>query len=190
MKPATSELYWLSALVTALVDVGWVWLLAWRISPARFRQLAWAVTGVAALFWGLVWVTMLWSYTWELAYQYVFPTWGRWVIPPSFAILFSAAGLGAWWLAARLPGNPVVNFCWLGGLLSLPGHLRAIYGMRMLDKVPILQGVSPASALVFGVFELILYWGLILAAAALLQRGWEWWSQHGFRFSSRHAHVA
>ncbi len=38
---ATSQLYWISALVAALIDLGLAALLVWQIKPARFRQLQW-----------------------------------------------------------------------------------------------------------------------------------------------------
>jgi len=173
---ATSELYWVAALVAALIDVGFVSLLAWRIQTSRFRQLKWALTGAGVIFWGTLWAYVLWSW-WELAYRYVFPSWARWLVPPSYGLIYGASGLGLWWLARILPGNPVVSFCLLGGLISLPGHLWAIYGLRMLEKVPILQGVSPASALVFGLFEFIFYWGIIIAIALLLRWAWKRWGR-------------
>lgn len=171
----TSELFWASALVIAIVAAGFVLLLAWRVPPHRFRQLKWVLTGVAIIFWSSLWTYALWGYWWELAYRYVFPTWARWVVPPAYGLLFGAVTLLTWWLALRLPGHPIVNFSLLGGLASLPGHLWAFYGRGMLKKVPILQGVSEASTLVFGVFEFIFYWSFLLTVAALLQRGWEWW---------------
>ncbi len=173
---ATSELYWIAALVAALIDVGFVSLLAWRIQTSRFRQLKWAVTGAGVVFWGTLWAYALWSW-WELAYRYVFPSWARWLISPAYGLMYGACGFALWWLALRLPGNPMVSFCLLGGLISLPGHLRAIYGLRMLEKVPILQGVSPSSALVFGVFEFIFYWGIIIVIALLLRWAWKRWGR-------------
>lgn len=172
---ATSELYWASALVAALIDVGFVVLLAWRIRPQWFRQLKSALVVAAVIFWSSLWAWVLWSF-WECCYSYVFPGWARWLIPLPYGLLFGSSGLALWWLALRLPGNPVAGFCLIGGLVSLPGHLWAIYGRRMLEKVPLLQGVSPSSALVFGVPEFIFYWSVIVVIATLLRRGWERWT--------------
>lgn len=171
---ATSDLYWVSALVTALIDGGFVLLLAWRIKPAQFRQLVWALVVASAIFWSMLWTAVLWGDLWDLAFRYVLPGWARWIYP-FYGLLHGVVGLALWWLAPRLPGNPVVNFCLLGGLESLPEHLWAIYGRRILEKVPLLQGVSPASALVFGVFEFIFYWSIIMSITVLLRRGWQWW---------------
>jgi hypothetical protein len=68
----------------------------------------------------------------------------------------------------------VVNFCLLGGVESVLEHLVGIYGLGILDKVPLLRGVSSASALVFAFFEYIFYWGVVLGIAVLLGRGWQW----------------
>lgn len=153
--------------------MGLVFLLAWRIRPERFRQLKWALLVAAVIFWSTLWAWVLWSF-WDCCYSYVFPGWARWLIPPAYGALFGASGLAPWWLALRSSGNPVASFCVLGGLVSLPGHLWAIYGRRMLEKVPLLQAVSPSSALVFGVPEFIFYWSTIIVVAVLLRRAWEW----------------
>lgn len=171
---ATSELYWIATLVAALIDAAFVPLLAWRIERKRFRELKGALTSAGVIFWSTLWAYAMWNW-WDWAYRYVFPVWARWLVPPIYGLIFGVSGLALCWLALRLPGNPVVSFCLLGGLVSLPGHLWAIYGRRMLEKVPVLQGVSPASALVFGVFEFIFYWSTIMVIALLLRRGWQWW---------------
>jgi hypothetical protein len=172
---ATTELFWKSTIIVAAIDLVLVSVLAWRIKPARFRQLKWPIAAASLLFWSGMWSFAMWGYWWDLAYRYVFPARARYVIPPAYGLLFAAAGLLIWWLAGRVPGNPVVNFCLLGGLVSLPGHLLAIYVFGMFDKVPLLQAASPFSALVFGVFEFIVYYSLIQAFAVLLGRGCERW---------------
>jgi hypothetical protein len=64
-------------------------------------------------------------------------------------------------------------FVVLGGLVSLVGHGIGI--RRGLLRVPLLAEASPASALVFGVFEFAFYWcGIVALAAAtkaLLNKG-------------------
>ena len=170
---ATSGLYWASALVTAVIDLAFVALLAWRVQPERFRQLKWPLLGASLIFWISLWTSVV-CWCWDWCYRYVFPSWGHWVIPPVYGLIFGAMGLAFWWLALHLPGNPVATFCILGGLQSLPGHLWAIYGVRMLDKVPILRAVSPSSALVFGVFEFVFYWGVIVIIALVVVRVRDW----------------
>jgi hypothetical protein len=169
----TSEAFWLGALVAAFIDIGFVLLLALCMKPARFRQLSWALTGTSAVLWGILAIACLRGF-WDLYYRYFYPGWMRWLAPLD-ALLYGAIALALWWLALRLPGNPVVNFALLGGLESVLEHLLGIYGLGILDKVPILQGVRPTSALVFAFFEYIFYWSVVLGIAGLLECGWRWW---------------
>jgi hypothetical protein len=169
----TSEMFWLGALVAALVDMVLVLLLALCVKPVRFRQLTWALTGTSTVLWGIFAMACLWGF-WDLYYRHFYPGWVRWLAPLD-GLLYGAIAVALWWLALRLPGNPVVNFCLLGGLESVLEHLLGIYGLGILDKVPILQGVRPVPALVFAFFEYIFYWGIVLGVAGLLGRGWQWW---------------
>lgn len=166
----TSGLMWLAALIAAGVAVGLVGVVARLVPPPRFERLARSIVLVAAVFWSGVWTFALWGPWWDMAYRHVFPAWARSVVPPAYGAMFAGAALGLWWLARKLPGVPAVTFCLLGGLVSLPGHLFAFYGRGMLDKVPVLHGVSVSSALVFGVFEFITYWAGILLVASGLKR--------------------
>jgi hypothetical protein len=95
------------------------------------------------------------------------------MVPPVYGPMFGAVALALWWLARRAPRLPGVAFCLLGGLVSLPGHTWAFYGRGMLEKVPVLRGVSDVSALVFGIFEFTAYFSFILLAASLVQRSRE-----------------
>jgi multisubunit Na+/H+ antiporter MnhB subunit len=170
----TSEDYWIGALVTALIAAVMALLLAWRIKPSRFRQLTWALAGASAIFWSVFGTAML-LFFWDPYYSHFYSGWMRWLAPLN-ALLYGVIGLALWWLSVRLPGNTIVNFCLLGGLESIPEHLWGIYGLDVLDKVPLLQGVSPASVLAFAVPEYVLYWGIVLCLAALLQYGWQRWT--------------
>ncbi|HOG45476.1 MAG TPA: hypothetical protein PLJ35_12925 [Anaerolineae bacterium] len=167
----TSEMLWLSALVTAIIDIPLVLWLARRIGPARFRSLHWPTALAAAIFW-LSYELLLYALTWDFFYAKLLPSAGGRSLVRALLELapYPAVGLLLWWLASRLPGNPTVTFCLLGGLESLPEHLWGIYRLGMLDKVPYFQGVSPASMLAFAVFEYILYWGSVLSLAAPLRR--------------------
>ena len=172
---ATSQLYWIAALIAALMDIAFVALLAWRIKLARFRRLKWPLVIAAGAFWLGLWSWAMWDpFVWETCYQYVFPAWVRPFWPFAFCLMNGGLALLFWWLARRIPGNPVVYLVLLGGLESFPGHLRAIYSMGILET-PLLKGVSAASALVFGFFEFIFYWSVILGLAALLALAWERW---------------
>jgi hypothetical protein len=167
----SSEMVWQAALVFAIVDMSIVLFLVWRIKPSRFRQLAWAIVLATAIFWGALWTSVLRLF-WEPFYEYVFPDWAS-SLAPSFGLVYACVGLLMWWLALRLSGNPIVNFCLLGGAEGLISHLWAIYSIGIIEKVPMLEGVSPASVLVFAIFEKILYWSIILGIAALLYCIWQ-----------------
>jgi hypothetical protein len=77
------------------------------------------------------------------------------------------------WLALRLPGNAVVNFCLLGGLWGMITHIWAV-ARGLVEKPPMLQGVNPVAAVVIAGFEFMFYWCIMLSIASLLLRGWEW----------------
>jgi hypothetical protein len=178
----TSELMWRAAALTAGLDVILIGVAAWLVPARRFERLKWPSAIAAGVFWLGMWTLAMWGPWWELAYRHIFPEWARWIVPPTYGVMFGAIGMGFWWLARRLPGPPAVAFCLLGGLVSLPGHLFGIHGRGMLEKVPVLQGVSVVSALVFGIFEFIVYWVVIvLAAAALGRAGWTSQSQQNAR---------
>ena len=170
----TSEMLWLSALVTALIDVGLVLFLARHIPPSRFRQLHWPVVLASCVFWMSLGL-FFFETTWESFYAMFLPDPAERSLARSVLelLLYPVVGLVLWWLAARLPGNPAVTFCLLGGLEAVPEHLWGIYRLGMLDKVPFLQGASPASVLAFAVPEYILYWGSTLGMAMLIRRVWQ-----------------
>lgn len=172
---ATSGLFWSSALAVAFLDTGLVLFLAWRIKPERFRQLGWELPVATALFWGSLWTCMLW-WGWNWFYSYIFPGWARWVAP-AFGLVYAAIGWVLFELARRAPSNPLLNFCLLGGLEGFITHMWAVYGLGVIDHVPMLAGVSPASVIVFSVFEKILYWSIVLGTAVLFQNGLQRWRQ-------------
>ena len=172
----TSEMLWWSALVTALIDVGLVLFLARRTGRSRFRQLHWPIVLASGIFWmslGLFYFAT----TWTSFYARFLPDPAN-RSPARFLfelLLYPALGLAMWWLAARLPGNPVVTYCLLGGLEALPEHLWGIYRLGMLDKVPFLREASPISVLAFAVPEYALYWGSVLAMALPIERIGRWY---------------
>jgi len=181
-----SEHFWVSSVLIALVDAALVLLLVWRIKPAHFRELKWPLAGIAAILWSIFGVVLGFTF-WDSYYQYFFPAWFRYggfllLVPVSFALF----ALVFHWLALRLPGIPVVTFCLLAGLESVLEHLWGIYGLRILE-VPMLENASPISVLVFSFPEYIFYWCVILGAAALFQKGWQWFRE-GRRITTRNSY--
>ena len=166
MIPVTSEWYWIAAFVTAIIDVLFVTVLAWRIRSERFHQLKNILGVVAVIFWASLWTwAMTNAFIWETCYQFIFPSWTRWIMPPVMGLLNGSLALLFWWLAFHLPGNPIVNLVLLGGLESFPGHLRAI--QLGILATPLLKSVSATSALTFGFFEFIFYWSVTLTISAI-----------------------
>ena len=169
----TTEILWRGALIFALIDVVYVGVLVWRIKPAELRKLKWVIVGTTGVYWCIIWLLIGSIFFWEPVYHYVFPEWARWVIPPVYGVVFAAVGWLFWWLAFRLPGNPMINLCLLGGLWGMITHIWAIF-RGILDKPPMLQGASPIATAVMPIFEFIFYWCIIISAASLLQRAWDW----------------
>jgi hypothetical protein len=92
--------------------------------------------------------------------------------PSYFAVFFTLA-LGMGWLSLKLPGNPAITWCILGGVEGLLSHIVAIYGLGAVSKPPIMQGTDPFKVLIFAVFEKAFYWSLILLVSRLIWRGFK-----------------
>lgn len=160
-----------------LADVGLIWLLIRYVPPDRFRRLGGTLVAASALFWGVFAIALIGIY-WSDYYSHFVPAWAWWLTPTTF-LTYSLIGAFLYWLALQLPGNPLLNFILLGGLESVPEHLLGIYGFKILEVVPMLQGFSPQSILVFATFEYVLYWGLVVLLAVVLQRARQWWNHLG-----------
>lgn len=170
-----SEAFWQRALLAMLIDVVLVLLLLWRIKPTGFRELKWVLVGTSGIFWAIFSIALLWGF-WDSYYRHVYPDWARWLGAVN-AVEYGALGFALWWLASRLPGNPTATFCLLGGVESLLEHAWGIYGLDILGNVPMLQNAGPLSVFVFAFFEYVLYWGIVLGIAALLQSAWRQWTK-------------
>ena len=166
----TDQIFWAVSLFAALVDAVIVFLIARRLTRERLAQLTWPLAVAAFIFFAAIWASLASGRYWEECYKYLFPAWSRWGLPFYVGVLFGAEALLFAWLARKIPGNVAVNFFILGGLSSLPGHLWGIYGRGMFEKCAVLRQSTPLPALVFGVFEFIFYWCVILGLAALLAR--------------------
>ncbi len=150
----------------ALIIIG---LLAWQFKPAQFRLLSWQAVGIgSALFWSVFAGIMLW-YAWDFYYRYYAPSWDRIVAPLGAIVFYFLLGLLLRWAAVRLPGNPTVSFCLLGGLESIPEHAIGIYRFHIL-QIPLLQNTSAASIFIFAFFEYIVFWSLALCLAIAVDR--------------------
>lgn len=165
-QKVTTDILWRASMIFTVVDLLWVALLVRRLTRETFIRLRLLLVIVTGVFWFVVWLVMN-IYFWDSVYHYVFPPWARWVIPPAYGLLFSLVALLFWWISLRLPGVPVLNFCILGGLWGTATHL---WGVRqgLIDKPPMLQGVSILSVAVMPIFEFIFYWCVILSISFFL----------------------
>jgi len=166
----TTDVLWFGALFLAAIDAVFVPILAWRINPAIFRHFKWELCITTAIFWSSLWTWGLANF-WDSIYSYVFPSWAHWIIPPIFGLLYAGLSLLFWWSGLHLRGNRVLNFCLFGGLWGMVTHLFAV-SIGIVSKPPALQGAAPVAAVVFAIFEFMLYWCVILSVAALLHLGW------------------
>jgi hypothetical protein len=154
------------AIAASLAIVG---LLTWRLKPSAFRAMSWQSFGISAsLFWG-IFAAVIISFAWNFYYQHFVPDWYRFAAPIGALTLYSLLGLFFRWGSVRLPGNPTLWFCILGGLESVPEHAVGIYRFDILE-VPVLAGSSAASIFIFAFFEYVFYWGVVLALAIGVDR--------------------
>ena len=156
----TSELFWWVTLIAALIDAPLLFLVTRFVSSGLFGKLKWYLVGAALLVYAALWGIFGSVYFWDSVYQAIFPAWFRWLLPVGFGLLFGALALAFWRVSRLAAWGQVLWFILLGGLVSLVGHSIGI--SRGLLRVPLLAEASAISALVFGVFEFIFYWCVIV----------------------------
>ncbi len=71
----TSDIMWVAALVTGVIDVLLLWIVARVVTRARFTRLKWPSAIVAAVFWLGMWSFAMWGPWWTMAYHHIFPAW-------------------------------------------------------------------------------------------------------------------
>jgi hypothetical protein len=163
----TSEILWRGAVFFALIDIVFVTVLTKLVKPDDLYRMKWKLVIFMAFFFCLLFGILVSIVFWDSVYSYVFPVWARWIIPPSYGLLFSSVGLLFWWLAFRIPTNRVMNFCLLGGLWGMTTHIWAIH-RGILEKPPMLQGAGSIPAIVIAIFEFIFYWCVCLSITSLI----------------------
>jgi len=163
----TSEMFWVSAAVTALIDAGLMFLILRMVRPERFFQIRVPVIVAAGVFWGILGVLVVRSF-WVVYYQYFYPRWmGDWGIfafGPGIGVVLAVL---FYWIVARFRSHPIPVFFTLVGIEAFLEHLLGIYNFRIMD-ILMFQGVSPLSVLVFSVPEYVCYWCVILLAGLIL----------------------
>jgi hypothetical protein len=157
----TTEILLRGALIFALIDFVYVAILFKLVKPAYLKRMKWNLVIIMALFFFILLGSVMSILFWDSVYSYVFPSKIRWIIPPVYGLLFSAAGLLFWRISIRSTKYSVVIFCLFGGLWGMLTHILAIE-RGILDKPPTLKGSSPFAALTIAAFEFIFYWCLCL----------------------------
>ncbi len=165
----TSAILWWATLIGIVIDTIFVIILLRSVSTEKFKRLKWPLVVTSGVFWAAMWLFLTSTIYWDSVYSYVFPAWARWYIPPVYGLLFAGIAYVIWWSAVRLPGNALLTYFLLGGAVGTITHIWAIY-RGILDKPPMLQGVSALSATVFPFFEFIFYWCVILTVASTIHR--------------------
>ncbi len=122
----------------------------------------------SGVLWGLL-ATILSSLAWELYYQYLYPAWMRPFAPLS-ALFYALLAWLMWLIASHLGSPAVLWFVLLGGLEGVLEHLVGVFGMRILLKVPWLEGVRPLPAVLFSFPEYITLWSVTAGLALLVHR--------------------
>ena len=130
---------WLTIVIWALLSIGLIALLFWRIRPDHFKAVRWQSFVLASgLFWGIFSIVLHQVY-WDSYYRNFSLPYGKWLSPLA-GLFYALLVLGLRWLALRIPGNAVINFCLLGAVESIPEHAIGIYRFHILE-IPILSGI-------------------------------------------------
>lgn len=164
----TTSQMWLATVLAAVIDIGIASLLWKRASRERFARLSWWFACVAGIQWACIYGVAALA-AWDSCYRYVMPPWVRWAAW-IYGLGHVLLALVFWWIVMHVRTRPVIALAILGGLHSLPGHLNGIYARHLLEACPLVRGISPGSALIFGAFEFAFYWMMALTLSMALQR--------------------
>jgi hypothetical protein len=167
-KVLTPELMYRAAVGVAAIDIAFAALLTWRVGSDGVRHARRAIPAVAGVFWFGVWLAMAVVF-WDRVYGHVFPGWSRWVIPPVYGLGFAGVAAGWRWFALRTGRLAVPVFVALWGATGALTHAYAIFARGLLERPPMLQHLTPLSAIVFATFEFGFYGCVMLTAAAMLR---------------------
>lgn len=166
----TPQGMWTAAGVAAAADVILLVLLCRLVHAPGPDRLTRRIAIVGVVFFTGLFAWAFWTY-WTGCYGHALPGFMK-PLAPAIGALIGAVGWVFWRVARHTGRWAVPVFLLLGGAESFPGHANAIERMRLLERCPLLQGVSAASAYVFGFFEFAFYWSVVLGIAWL-------WTRHG-----------
>ena len=151
-----------------LVNIPLLFWVYFSVKRNDFEKMKFILVITSGVIWGVISVLLFCS-SWEIYYQYFYPAWMK-PLAPLNALMYGFVTLVMWLIAVKLPWNPALVFCLLGGLESLIEHLWGIYHLGILEKTPIFQGTNPALTLLFAFPEYILYWGSIVLLSKMIYK--------------------
>jgi hypothetical protein len=166
----TATWYWTLAGVMGLADVVFLYALARVVPRTLFAKIRWPLALAVGACWTVLWAAIWWGSAWRESYGLLFPGWVRWLGPFLYAGISAVLSFAFWRLAMAFPGSPVVTFCLLGGLSSVPSNAWLVYRLEMLERVPLMRGVSAASTFAQGFAEFTLYWCISVSISLLFLR--------------------
>ena len=167
-SPVTNKDIWGSTAVFAIIGFLLLLPLLFLYPDADFMQSPRAVIAASGIFWGFL-STIAFRAFWDLYYQHFYPSWVRSLAPLNF-ILYAAFGLVMWSLVNIFNTLPVLVFILLGGVEGVLEHLIGVYGLRVLEKVPVFNALDPAPVFIFSFFEYIVYWSIVAWLAVALTK--------------------
>ncbi|NIS79463.1 MAG: hypothetical protein GTO14_04465 [Anaerolineales bacterium] len=127
--------------------------------PALYMNATRALALGSAIFWGLMSILAA-RHFWKLYYRYFYPQWLRPLMPLN-SLVYAGFGVGIWWLTHSIKVPTILCFTILGGIEGLAEHILAVSVLRVLEKVPFLEGLRPLPVLIFSFFEYVVYWALV-----------------------------
>lgn len=155
----TNQDVWLSSLLFGIFELILLIPLLFSFKRDLFGTSDLPITIASAIIWVILAVFLMFRY-WDLFYSHFYPSWLRGLAPLSL-FLYGALGLGLWRLVKHNSLPATLSFAVLGGIEGIVEHIIAIYGFRILEKVPLLQCLDTFPILIFSFFEYMVYWTLV-----------------------------
>lgn len=167
-NPISNTDVWGSTAAFAIIGILLLLPLLYFFPDAVFLRSPFAVIAASGFFWGLLSVIAFRTF-WELYYTHFYPNWVR-PLAPLNILLYAGFGFLLWFLTGSFKSFPVLVFVLLGGLEGLLEHFIGVYGLRVLDKVPIFNALDPVPVFIFSFFEYIVYWSIVAWLAVALSK--------------------
>ena len=167
-NPVTNKDIWGSTAVFAIIGILLLLPLLFVYPDVDFFLSPQAIIAASGIFWGVLSVFAFRAF-WELYYQHFYPFWVR-PLAPLNIFLYAVFGLILWFLANRFSTVPVLLFILLGGIEGLLEHVIGVYCLRILEKVPVFNALTPGPVFIFSFFEYIVYWSIVAWFAVVLTK--------------------